>query len=96
LAWSARRWWWWWAAANPRVESKMSGSKEKIDGSDYHVGSPPSISPTMKPMWYRRCEGTFYQVPTQSLTLVLNPIWAGLTRQCRTRAGIEKLINNNN
>jgi hypothetical protein len=22
---------------NPRVRSKMSGSEEKIDGSDYHV-----------------------------------------------------------
>jgi hypothetical protein len=25
-------------AANPRVMSEMSGSEEKIDGSDYHVG----------------------------------------------------------
>jgi hypothetical protein len=24
-------------ATNPRVRSKMSGSEEKIDGSDYHV-----------------------------------------------------------
>jgi hypothetical protein len=26
-----------WAAVNPRVRSEMSGSEEKIDGSDYHV-----------------------------------------------------------
>jgi hypothetical protein len=28
--------WWWWATAGPRVMSEMSGSKEKIDVSDYH------------------------------------------------------------
>jgi hypothetical protein len=29
---------WWWAAMNPRVRLEMKGTKEKIDGSDYHIG----------------------------------------------------------
>jgi hypothetical protein len=34
---------------NPRVGSEMSRSKEKIDGSDYHVGE--------------RCRGLVHRVP---------------------------------
>jgi hypothetical protein len=30
--------WWWWATVNPRIRSEMSGSEEKFDSSDYHVG----------------------------------------------------------
>jgi hypothetical protein len=29
---------------NPKIRSEMSGSKEKIDGSDYHVRRPPSTT----------------------------------------------------
>jgi hypothetical protein len=31
------RGWWWLMVVNPRVRSEMSGSKEKIDGSYYHI-----------------------------------------------------------